>query len=51
MKLVQEFDRMCDEVVNRFADACTQYNVQDDTVMVPRHIKIAVPRSEEEAVS
>ena len=40
VELVQSFDRLCDEVVELFADYCDNYKVVDQEIMVPKHIKV-----------
>jgi hypothetical protein len=44
VKLVQEFDELCDNLVNEFIDACRQNTIEDETVMVPKQIKVLKPK-------
>jgi len=42
VSLVQEFDKLCDDVVNLFISYCEDYNVEEKIVMVPRVKKVLV---------
>ena len=42
IKLVREFDRLCDDVVNLFIDYCKNFNVQEKEIKVPKTIKVLV---------
>lgn len=39
-KLIQEFDRLCDEIVMTFISYCENYDVVDTEVLVPKSVKI-----------
>lgn len=43
VKLVQEFDRLCDEVTAIFAGFCDHYKVVDEKIMVPKTVKVLQP--------
>ena len=45
VKLVQEFDRLCDQVVAEFCYFCEYYDVVDKDILVPKSIKTLEPAS------
>lgn len=38
--LVQEFDRLCDNVLKAFVDFCDHYEAVDEEILVPKTIKV-----------
>lgn len=40
VQLVQEFDQLCDDVVAAFIDLCRNHEVVDETIYVPKTIKV-----------
>jgi ribosomal protein S27AE len=40
VELVQEFDQLCDDVVAEFISLCEDYEVVEETVMVPHTVKV-----------
>jgi len=43
VKLVQEFDRLCDDVVAEFVRYCEEYVVVEKDIMVPKTVKVLEP--------
>lgn len=43
VKLVQEFDRLCDDIVTTFAGFCDHCKVVDEQIMVPKNVKVLQP--------
>lgn len=43
VKLVQEFDQLCDAVVAEFLYYCDEYTVVEKDVMVPKKVKVLEP--------
>ena len=40
MKLVQEFDKLCDAVVTEFLHFCENFTIVEKDIMVPKTIKV-----------
>lgn len=43
VKLVQEFDRLCDDIAATFAGFCDRYKIVDEQIMVPKTVKVLQP--------
>ena len=43
VKLVQEFDRLCDQIVDEFVYFCEKYDVVDKDILVPKSIRTLEP--------
>jgi hypothetical protein len=43
VELVQEFDRLCDSIVETFIDTCRSYRIVEEEILVPKTIKILEP--------
>ena len=43
VRLVQDFDRLCDEIVALFVEYCENYRVTEEEIMVPKTIKVLEP--------
>ena len=41
--LVQEFDRLCDNVTESYIDTCRDYRIVEEEILVPKTIKILEP--------
>jgi len=41
--LVQEFDRLCDNVTESYIDTCRDYRIVEEEIFVPKTIKILEP--------
>ena len=41
--LVQEFDHLCDNIVETFVDICRNYRIVEEEILVPKTIKILEP--------
>lgn len=44
VKLIQEFDKLCDDIVNMFIDYCKSYEVKEEEIQVPKTIKVLVEK-------
>jgi len=40
VRLVQDFDRLCDNVLEAFVDFCDHYEAVDEEILVPKTIKV-----------
>ena len=45
VRLVQEFDRLCDQIVDEFVYFCEHYEVVDKDILVPKSIRTLEPAS------
>ena len=45
VKLVQEFDQLCDEIVASYIDTCRNYRITEEEIFVPETIKVLEPVS------
>ena len=43
VELVQEFDKLCDEIVSVFIDTCRNYRIAEEEIFVPKTIKVLEP--------
>lgn len=43
VKLVQEFDMICDNIVETFIETCRSYRIVEEEILVPKTIKILEP--------
>jgi len=43
VELVQDFDRLCDNIVSAFIDICRTYRIAEEEILVPKTIKILEP--------
>lgn len=43
VKLVQSFDQLCDDIVSELIDICTNYNIVEEEILVPKKIKTLQP--------
>jgi len=46
VKLVQEFDKLCDAIVAEFVRYCEEYVVVEKDIMVPKTVKVLEPMSD-----
>ncbi|MBW2992750.1 hypothetical protein KY345_06045 [Candidatus Woesearchaeota archaeon] len=44
VKLVREFDRLCNDVVNLFVEYCRRYEVKEEEIQVPKTVKVLVEK-------
>ena len=42
-ELVQDFDRLCDDIVSAFIDICRNYRIAEEEILVPKTIKVLEP--------
>jgi len=40
VRLIQSFDKVCDDAVRSFVDCCNQYSVVETQIMVPETVKV-----------
>ena len=40
VELVQDFDRLCDNIVSAFIDICRTYRIAEEEILVPKTIKV-----------
>lgn len=45
VKQVQEFDRLCDQIVDEFVYFCRNYDVVDKDILMPKSIRTLEPVS------
>jgi len=43
VELVQDFDRLCDDIVSAFIDTCRNYRIAEEEIFVPKTIKVLEP--------
>ncbi len=43
VQLIQEFDRLCDQIVDEFVHFCRNYDAVDTDILVPKKVKILEP--------
>ena len=43
VELVQDFDRLCDEVVSEYVHICRNYRIAEEEILVPKTIKVLEP--------
>lgn len=43
VKLVQEFDRLCDSIVQEYISTCRGYRITEEEILVPKTIKVLEP--------
>jgi len=45
VELVQDFDRLCDEIASEYVDLCMNYRITEEEILVPKTIKVLEPIS------
>ncbi|MBN1972149.1 MAG: hypothetical protein JW787_00815 [Sedimentisphaerales bacterium] len=45
VELVQEFDKLCDTIVNEYIELCRNYRITEEEILVPKTIKVLEPVS------
>jgi len=43
VEMVQDFDKLCDDIVTEFIDTCRNYRIVKEEILVPKTIKILEP--------
>lgn len=43
VKLVQEFDMLCDNIVEAFIETCRSYRIVEEEILIPKTVKILEP--------
>ena len=41
--LVQDFDKLCDEIISEYIDICRNYRISEEEILVPKTIKVLEP--------
>jgi len=42
-ELVQEFDKLCDDIVSAYVRICKNYRITEEQILVPKTIKVLEP--------
>ena len=43
VELVQDFDRLCSEIVTAYISVCKNYRITEEEILVPETIKVLEP--------
>lgn len=43
VELVQDFDRLCDDIVTVYVGTCLHYRISEEEILVPKTIKVLEP--------
>ena len=43
VELVQEFDKLCDDIVRAYIEICTNYRITETEILIPKTIKVLTP--------
>ena len=43
VELVQDFDRLCDDIVSAYCEICKNYRISEEEILVPKTIKVLEP--------
>jgi len=43
VELVQDFDRLCDDIVSEYLEICRNYRIAEEEILVPKTIKVLEP--------
>ena len=43
VELVQDFDRLCDDIVSAYCETCKNYRITEEEILVPKTIKVLEP--------
>ena len=43
VELIQDFDRLCDEIVSAFIDICRNYRITEEEILISKTIKVLEP--------
>ena len=43
VELVQDFDRLCDDIVSEYVNLCKNYRITEEEILVPKTIKVLEP--------
>jgi len=43
VELVQDFDKMCDEITKQYVEICRNYRIKEEEILVPKIIKVLEP--------
>ena len=42
-ELVQEFDKLCDDITTTYIQTCLNYRISEEEILVPKTIKVLEP--------
>ena len=43
VELVQDFDRLCDDIASSYCETCRNYRISEEEILVPKTIKVLEP--------
>lgn len=43
VELVQDFDRLCDDIAAEYVNLCKNYRISEEEILVPKTIKVLEP--------
>jgi hypothetical protein len=43
VELVQDFDRLCDDIITEYIELCKNYRITEEEILVPKTIKVLEP--------
>jgi hypothetical protein len=43
VELVQDFDRLCEEIATAYIEICRNYRIKEEEILVPKTIKVLEP--------
>ena len=43
VELVQDFDRLCEEIATAYIEICRNYRITEEEILVPKMIKVLEP--------
>jgi len=43
VELVQDFDRLCDDIASYYIETCRNYRITEEEILVPKTIKVLEP--------
>ena len=43
VRLVQEFDKLCEDIVNEYISVCQNYRITEEEILVPKTVKVLEP--------
>ena len=43
VELVQDFDRLCDDITSAYCETCRNYRISEEEILVPKTIKVLEP--------
>ena len=43
VELVQDFDKLCSDIVSAYIETCRNYRISEEEILVPKTIKVLEP--------